>query len=253
MKKVALVLLAVGLLGVVQCAQAAEVSSVNVVGFYKVTVPGKGMALCSLQLDSIDPANQNLLGVLGTNQLFKSNISTAADKVLLWDTGIQKWVQYYQKADGNFALVAGGVVTNPPLFSGSGFFITRQGATDLSVTFTGEALQDPVVTNTIVPGLQPTAYPFSSATGLADMNLGKVGFPSTISTSADKVTVWDTATTNYVQYFLRTSTPVAWHKVAGGAGPFNPTIELGQGFWYSRNTAKPAFEWAETNKYLGNL
>jgi hypothetical protein len=251
MKKVGLIVVAAALLGFVQYAQSQEVTSVNVVGFYKVTVPPQGkFALCAVQFDTIDPVNQNLLGILGTNNLTKNDIRTFADQVYVWNTAQMKWQQYYEKADGLFYNATNTVnPTNPPLFAGDSFFIqTRGGATsNLTVTFAGQVVDSSTITNQIVAGLQPKAYPFSSATGLADMSFAQQGTANDIRTFADNAYVYDSTLGTFVQYYLKANH--LWYK-ANGTGPFYPEIPLGQGFWYE---ARHAFGWAETNKYLQNL
>ena len=80
------------------------------------------------------------------------------------------------------------------------------------------------------------------------MSFTQLGRNSNISTLADKVYLWDAAKGTYVQYYLRTDR--TWWTVNPNTGPYNPTVALGQGFWYQ---AKAGFQWAETNKYLNNL
>jgi hypothetical protein len=256
MKKLGMFVLVAALLGFVQYAQAQEVSSVNVVGFYKVeTAPGGQFTLCALQFDAIDPANANIVGVFGTNNLRKGAVPTSADRVYLWDTGSSTWKQYFQKANGSFYdanVPPWTTPTNPPMVAGQGFFIQSPSSstTTNTITFAGEVVDVATQLTSVVSGFQTLGYPFSSATGLADMTLRAQGTAGTVPSAADRVYVYDPVA-GYVQYWLK-STDRQWRKASEFplGNPQNPAIALGQGFWYQ---AKNGFTWAETNAYLNNL
>lgn len=245
MKKAWLGVLAVALVGILQYAQAQEVRSVNVVGFYKVNIPpAGGMALCALQFNSIDPTNQTLLGIFGTNNLAKSNFPANADKVWLWSVASSTWKSYTQNNAGNF------VPTNAPLMTGDAFFLQSPTfrATTNVVTFAGEVVTDPSIPTTIIPGLQAIGYPFSAGTGLADMSIATNGTGNAFPNNADHVFIYDSQA-GYIDYTLKANK--TWSRITPpAANNVNPPIALGQGFWYK---AKNQFEWVETNKYLQSL
>ena len=266
MKKASLVVLAAALLGFVQYAQAEEVKSVNVVGFYKITVPPQAkMVMAALQFDAIDPANQNLLGIFGTNTLLAGSVPSEADRLYLWDTGSSKWKQYYlMNDDGDFpwqfSLTSGAASpTNPPLKAGQGFFIQSPNIPDPhTVTIAGQVVAVATQKVQVVQNFQLLGYPFSSSTTLKDLSVTTMDPPrgGEVPSESDRVYLYDSAT-GYKQYWLGQSpdlnTPgTNWFLSTdpNGNNPTNPPLALGQGFFYQ---AKSGFEWVETNAYINNL
>jgi hypothetical protein len=260
MNKAMLALLTAALLGSSYVTQA-QVSSVNAVGYYQLTVPTNSQySMVSVQLDPMDPTNATLLGVMGTNNLQKANNPNGADKVYIW-TGL-RWAGYFQKLDGLFYVypnVTGSIPTNPPLLGGTAIFLQGVASliTNRTITISGEVVSD-VTASVSIPGVYASyaflTYPFSCGTTLQGMSLKYQGTKSLNPTANDKLTLFDTATQKYYAYYLR-GNDAGTHRLAWQTNPTNAvdpdwSIPMGQAFWYqARNT----FTWVETNQYLNSL
>jgi len=252
MKRTSVIFLAVALTALAGVAVAQDVYSVNTVGFYKVDIlPAGKMYLAAMQFDQINPADETMLGVFGTNNLRKSNLPTAADRLYLWD-GVA-WHQFFQKTDGQFYdVTAPTIPTNPALHAATAFFLQSPGpsTTTNTITLKGQVIEDTTVLTSVPVGLRTYAYPFSERSALKDMALDEQGTAANLPTAADRLYLYNSASNAYQQCWLKLADRDGYDTAVTGGSPQNPTVALGQAFWYQ---ARNAFSWSETNVYLGNL
>ena len=245
LEKVFVAITAVALL--VMCAGIAqEATSVNVVGFTRVTVPGSGgWVMAAVPFDPSAGVVTDLETVFGTNQLTQHTFPTLADRVYLWN-GVGYDI-FYQRPGGAFYL--GGAASNPPVQAGDAFWIrSPSGDSDKEVVFKGQVVAVATQQLDMVAEFQMIGNPFS-----CDMELTESGFEAsgatanTFPTLADRVYVWNG--TGYDIYFLRTGD--GWRAASAPTTPTNVVIPMGEGFWYRAKNG--GFTWSETNVYLGNL
>ena len=252
MKRILGVLAIVAL--VAMTVQAVEVKSQNVAGVYTKTLPSNGgLIALAVQVDPFDSADATLEGVLGTDQLRAEVGKTqGADKVYMWNgTGYDIfWMK--EIAGVNVWSDAGGA-TNPPVDSGTAFWIRSQNNQDddLGITITGQAVENAEIVTPISAGLQMMAYPFSSGVAVNDTDFITDGASqeSGKTTQSDKIYLWDPVSSGYT--ILKTvDGDNYWQVQGGGGGAATDVIGIGDGIWYE---AQGSYSWGETNAYLSNL
>jgi hypothetical protein len=243
MKRILTAIAILGCMAMMVHAATNEVTSVNVVGYNKVTVPADGgFELMSIQFDAFDPT---LLGVFGTNQLTKSFISGFADVLWLYDpaTGFSK---YYQNTDNQF-YDPDGNATNPPVMAGMGMWIQRAPNQPTSeVVVAGEVVDVATQSVDVVEGFQLLAYPYSSEVELNDLDMANDGATASfISGLAD--VIWLYSDGSFVKYWLQDG--VGWVKLGEGAATTD-VLPMGDAFWYD---ARAGFTWTEEIPYADAL
>lgn len=255
MKKIWLVLLALSCFALM-LVHAAEVSSVNVVGYKKVTLPAGGFMMVAMNFDAFD---QTLYGVLGTNQLIPGGGlgSGSADKVYIWNGTDGYDIYALKNTDWQYHHTSdwGGDPTNPAIEAGSAFWIKSADVSPKDITFMGEVVIASTNTVVIPEGWSMLGYGFSSGIALQDTSFAQTNIVKgggLGSGSADKLYVWN-GSNGYLIYAVK-NTDDKWYSTSDwGGDPVSNVIEMGQGFWFMRQGAAGDLVWVETNKYLGNL
>jgi len=231
-------------------ALAADVMSVNVVAFTKVNVVGNGtFTLLATPFDAIDTADDNLLGVFGTNSLIRNTRATGADQVWLYDSSIPMWNVYWQQPDGLFYDGYTLAPSNAPVGPGVGIIIQSPSvSSDHEIAFMGQVVTVSTQKIDIVSQWNVIGYPFSSAVDIQDTGFAASGAtPSGRPTGADQLWFLK-ADGTFKSYYLNTTGK--WNDGDDLTEATNVVVPLGQGFMYQ---AIAGFQWAETNKYLNNL
>jgi hypothetical protein len=240
-----------GIVGLLLAAGVAlggdTVTSVNVVGYVKVTVPAsRGLAFVGLNFESMatgGDGGMTALELFSTNQLVKNNINANADKIFAWKPGLGGaggYLKLYQKLNGEFWTVGSpSVKTNPVFYSGSGIWIqSGNGAPQHTVTIMGNVPLDPQIDAARASGLNQIANPYPTDWDLNGTNVNWQTTPgvtaNNVSANADKVYIWRGA--DYAKFYLRAS-DYKWHNMTGGSTN-NAIIRVGEGAWY---VAKKAF------------
>jgi hypothetical protein len=235
--------------------QAVEVKSENVAGVVQTTVLAGEQMILGINLDAFDPADQNLLGILG-GQLTQGTTYGygSADQVIMWADGGYKGFamkddQFYSLGDW-----VGGTPTNPAVVPGQGFWLKSAG-TQIDVVLTGQAVESVNTSNLVNEGFQFLAYPFSCKRNIQDTGFvasGAKGGTTYGYGSADQIIFWTGSA--YNGYALKESTG-KWYALADyAAGPeADVEIDLSQGFWYKRVIGEGSFYWSEDNPYDENL
>jgi len=264
MKKSMVALLLSGIIS--GAASAQSVSSANVVGYIQVTSPSSNrFSLISAPFNS---GNENsgltLIDVFGTNQLRQSSLAVRCDKIITWDVGEQRYVQYAQKPDGLFYSTANftGAPTNPVVKRGQALWILAPSATyapvEKSLYISGDVPNDEfydisIVGNSGAPfSFIANPYPVEmSIHSLINTNHGANA--NALAVRADKVRLWDDASQQYVYLALKASTTVPavnnkWLYASSFTATEAPEIMVkpGQGFWYQTTNA---FNWVMERPY----
>ena len=240
------------LMATLAMAQTNEVTSVNVVGYYKMTIAPSGTySLMALNLDAIDPTNQNIYGIFGT-QLRASFSPSACDRILKFNTGSQTYSTYARKSsDGLYHDTANfsGAATNPALLSGQGFWIQSPSTatTNYDVVIMGEVVSVLTQSVNFASGYQLSGYMFSTDVGINNTKLTN-GVASFSPGGADQILLFNGS--GYTSFALKSSDRM-WHLTSNFSGSAATNIiPMGQGFWY---LARTNLTWTETNSYAGNL
>ena len=248
-----------GLCVVASMVMAQSVTSVNVAGIVKVSVPAGGLAIVGINLDSIDPADANLQAVFGG----KLNPGTqfdfsAADKVIMWNGtsydvyGISNDGLFHNAYDLTTWIAA---AVNPTIGPGDAFWLEDAVGDGIDVALTGQAVEDPSPDIPIAAGLQFVCYPLSAKIDIQDTSfsgtagVGKGG--AFDFSAADKIIMWNGA--SYDVYGLKDDN--RWYDafdLTTWIGlEVDVDLDLGVGFWYEHQLT--GFTWTENNPYLANL
>lgn len=237
------------LLGVFCSVSAmAQVFSINAVGYINLVVP-TGFSIIANQLDS---TNNNFSPLLDA-QINAQNGN--------WDT-----LTFYKFANGGYTsltvdslsatppwdpvLGPGGVVvsdpaTNTTLNPGEACFINNNTGAPLTLTFVGSVRQGSLTNGLVTsPG---GGYTMVSSqipqAGRVDLDLGLT------ENDGDYIYIYNNtgtpATTGYYSYFGDSlgGSPSGWDFTTGA--PQNPTVVVGQGFFYINNSGVP-LQWVRS-------
>jgi hypothetical protein len=138
--------------------------------------------------------------------------------------------------------------TNVFLNPQTGFYIIDQKSTSQTeiVVLSGDVVDDPVVTNALLQGMNLVSYPFSSSidlnnTGLTNGRAGKSEL------SSDIVAIWDPTGQVYRRFMLR-SADKKWWTVSASPSVATVSVGAGQAFFYQRTT-NVTFNWVEVKPY----
>lgn len=244
------------LMATLAMAQTNEVTSVNVVGYYKLTIASSGRySMAAINLDSIDPTNQNLMGIFGT-QLRSGALAGLGDRIYLFDPVSDVYNTFQRKtSDGLYHNTANfsGAATNPSLTSGQGFWLrsASSATTNYDVVVMGEVVGVMTQSMDLVPGYQLAGYPFSTDVPVNSTKLGATGKTGPLLGVGDRIYIWNGS--SYVTLGLWTNRMWYTSSAFGGANPpATNVIPMGGGFWY-RSASNGVSTWSETNSYIGNL
>jgi hypothetical protein len=260
MKRLGLTLLTLSMVSGLVLAQSNEVTSVNVVGYTKKSLPPGGRIIVGMPFDNLSNGGTNtLLSLFGTNQLTKAVNYVNADRISIFDPAQTRYQTYAMYIDGVFYKCNNGsewnsnIVANATIIpNGSAFWIVRAGgaATTNDITIMGQVVS--VVTQQvgIVSGYQLVSYPFSSGTFITNLNTTAMTKANNY-VNADRIVTWETD--HYQTYGLYTDGK--WYKCNSGTEWNNSilatrALDIAEGIWF---IGKANFTWSETNKYLGNL
>ena len=230
-------------------AQTAEVFSLNVVGFQKITPVSNAMTFSSMPFDTDDNRVSNV--VMG---LQPGTSVGSADTLFTWDPASQRYVKcWLRTSDSNWHVQATGnpLATNIYLDPGVGFIIVRPSSrtSEPVVVVAGDVVADTAITNTLVEGLNLVSYPYNGDVYLTNMTLRYIGARGTSVGSSDNIKMWDPIAQRFVTYWLRSST-TNWHKqVTGNPIASNVVIRSGECFFYQRLAGRGTLTWVESRPY----
>jgi len=204
-------------------AQDDTVTSVNVVGYYSITIPANGIALLTPVLESFESGTvEDMVG----DQL--PNLSTA----YIWDRIQNTYLTAGKNARGAWS----GAYTNL-ILRGDAVWIKPGGTNETTLTFVGEV---------------PAAYNMAGTTTVANISgADAVGYSypvdrfftnTTLATALPNLStiyMWDKAGQTYVSYGKNA-------RGAWSAGTDVLEIKAGEAFWVSTPTP---LEWEEVAPY----
>lgn len=196
-KKLMTTLALAGLIGGVACAENV-VSSANVVGYNKITIPTNDYALISTSFINENNTVGDLFAELPTGS-----------EILFWDSEAQGYASI-SKTFGGWGTAATNVIER-----GSGVFVKLPaGSESVDLTLTGDVPTDETVTMFTQEGYALLSYPYPS-----DVPFGETAL-ATNSLTGDEISFWDNGWKSYSKTF-------------GGWGDFaTNTLKMGQAFFY---------------------
>ncbi len=255
MKKVLLSVAAVAMM--VTTLIAADVVSVNVVGYTKTELPSQKFIIRSMPFDGLTQDNLTLVDIFGTNQLTQASNYLNCDRIAMYDTASGTYKYFAQWTDGNFYLAGSPdewnsyTVSNPVVKAGTAFWLMGSGLPGTNeLTFLGEVVVASTQELALATGWQMVSYAFSSEMDIQDINTNGLASSGNYL-NADRIVCWEGD--HYQAHALYTDG--VWYH-ANDADEWNLIITstkkfaIGEGFWFVATEPKT---WVEPNKYLNNL
>jgi len=223
MKRMILVVAVLSLVSGLALAQTTEVSSVNVVGYIKVTVPSNGLAFVTVPLETLN-------GSVFTIPSIISNQLPGGSMAYIWDRNSKS---YQIESMGRSGWLPG---TNR-LYRGDGFWLKGVATTsDYTVTVMGEvpdSILEMTTTVNNISSVDAAGYAYPADVLWTNTTLAKG------ANSADMIYIWNSTNQTYSIYSIGRS---GWNT------PADYKIRAGQAFWYRRGGGGPT-NWIETVPY----
>mgnify|MGYP001585536481 CR=1 FL=1 len=227
-------------------AATNEVTSVNIVGYNKIPAPPGIKIFAPMFYIGSNTVSE----VMGTNGTANSS-QTLADNVYLYRNASYVTLWLYDASDGpefDHKWVDGSQVATNIILPGEGFWVRNRAVSTNTYTQIGEAVGEGAVTNTIKPGLQILAYPYSADVAVGSLSCTN-GVANSSQTLADNVYVY-TPGVGYATYWLYDNSdgPAFDHKWVDGSQVATNIISGGQGFWY-RSRSGGNVTWIQNKPY----
>lgn len=225
MKRIALALVGMALLGAPAFAQTNQVLSRNAVGYVKIEVPTNKFAMVGPVFQRIGGGNRSLAELVGTNGIPPSM------QIFYWNPSAQTYaIATFDPEDG-WSPAATNVV--PP---GRGFFLKAPANTNFTYYLMGEV---PDSTNKVIVGtggggfnqfayMYPAARPFSNLTMSAQ------------ATASDQISIWNLVAQTYTTYTFDPED--GWPPAL-----LSRMMQPGEAFFYK--DAGSAINWSEVKPY----
>lgn len=257
MKRLMFIMLAIAMTSMVATA-ATNVVSVNVVGYGKAGLEPGARILRGMPFNNLAGSSNTLLSIFSTNRLAQNDNYALCDRIMLYLTAESRYQAVAQWTDGVFYLCNNleewnlSIPTNTIVEAGTSFWIVRAGGavSTNELTFLGEVVSTATQQVNLVNGYQLVSYAFSSPMDIQSINTNGMAANDNYALS-DRIVTWET---NRYQFHALWTDGV-WY-LANDLDQWNlsipsvRTLDMGEGFWFISQGAKP---WVETNKYLGNL
>ena len=250
MRKVLVIAAVLGLCAVM--AIALEVTSENVAGYYRVTLPPGGK-LIALGVQ-FDPFDATLEGIIDPALLREEEKDvTVGDRVMIWRGA---GYDIFKRSGDHYVNVNSPTVpTNPAMEAGQAIWVKSalDESSPLELPITGQAVENVQIDTPIVQGLQLIAYPFSCDIGVNDTTFSENASREEKDVSiGDRLMLWDPETSGYKILKLGAGAlSNAWVDVNTPTVAATNRLDLGNGFWYRAEFG--GFDWSETNRYVDNL
>ncbi len=248
-------LLAVCLIFTGTFVMAADVPSVNAVGYQTVNVAPK-LNMMSLNWNGIGGTNKiSVQELMDISNLKKGTSPSTADNLILWDKSTQKYTTLYlydwatSYWDGKW--VSGGKIATNMISVGDGMWLKNTSGSDVTIQISGQV---PNGSNTlhVFPGNRKITM-FGSAYS-ADRAVNEMGLTNgvkgTSPSTADNLILWDKSTQKYTTLYLYDWATSYWDGkwVTGGKISTN-VLGMGEGAWYKRFTGSGDLNWYESRPY----
>lgn len=249
MKKLVIFLIASVAVVATSYAATNTVSSANIVGYAKVTIPSNEYVLVAYNFETGNGATY-FEDVFGTNQLISSSRASSCEIVYMWDTVNQQYKQFAQYNGKTYSTVSTnwkGTAINP-VVSGGLFIKAAPNQTNHTIYLSGNVPTSSVSNIGIAGGgsFNLINYPFSTDIAISNLNV-QGATASGRASSADRIYKW--VNNAYKQYALYTDGKwydvTQWHTT-----PTTDTVNLCEGFWYKAVTNTT---WSATNLYYNAI
>ena len=245
-------------------AQAADVTSANIVGTQTITLKGTGSGvsgynMIAINWEAVGGDTINLQDLFSADDLAKMAAGTiaqkmTADRIMVWNAASDSYTTYYLRKQNNGTILGwagfsdNAVAASVPVAKGSAFWFYRQAAADIEVTIKGEVSDDASVSFAIKGNANCSGYNMIGAGFPIDFMLNAAQFAWTTGAAgtiaqkmtADRIMVWDATSDSYTTYYLRkqnNGTILGWAGFSDNAVDANAKIPAGGAAWYYRQTA----------------
>lgn len=244
MKRSLLTVVVMGL--VVGAALAAEVRSVNAVGYMQLDVPAGKKVIAAVNFLEEGTGDCMLLADLIGDQLTGGNSFLNGDNIVVWDNEGKAYTTYFKFIDGTWRNKDTFALATNEVCNGDAFWIVNRQAVSQGVTFDGEVVDLDGGTNVMDLFVGPNliGYPFSAEVDVADTALGASAVKGNSFLNADNIVVWDPVSGSYTTYFYFIDD--TWRNKDTFALLTGP-IPYATGVWYIRRTSQG--EWREPQPY----
>lgn len=257
MKKMLVASAALALVGM--AAQAAEVTSSNVVGYSKLTVNAGTYSMLGVQFEAVGGGSMKI------NDLFAEPAEGAyvggvgmgdSDQLQVWDPSTSGYKQYFF---GDWAGEFGAEYDNlwywesddvnpteDTLAPGAAVWFISRGVADAEVAVSGQVVATDTDVTISAGTYTMVANPFPVPLSLADVTVGgtvdwiNAGFTGGVGMGdSDQVQVWDPSTSGYKQYFygdwngeFGTEYDQQWYWESDDVNPTTDVIPVGGAMWF---------------------
>ena len=221
----------------------STVYSVNVVGYYNVTVPSKGYAFVANQLTGA--SGDNSINTAFANGFTSDSNAINNSQMYFWNGAGFTVYQYWTAADSGYPtsgwLDLGGNQVNPSVNQGTGAVIYNPTSSAITNTYVGQVVQGSV-TNSLTQGfaLYSVVPPVA-----ADFNT--VGFPGDSDNNGntyDTMYKWNgSGYTAYVYYNVTDGGTAGWFDLGGNLVSVTPKV--GESF-FIRHTKPSVTKWVSS-------
>jgi len=209
--------------GIASSMAQSTVYSVNVVGYYNVTVPSKGYAFVANQLTGASGDNTINTGFANGFVSDPNGVNNTA--MYFWNGSGFTTYQYYSAADSGSTAGWYDLLGNPVTKSvnqGFGAVIYNPGNSAITNTFVGQVVQGSV-TNTVSQG-----FNLYSIVPPVSVDFNTVGFPANsdgAGTSFDTMYKWNgSAYTTYSYYNAADAGVAGWYDLIGNPVAITPKV-----------------------------
>lgn len=211
-------------------------------GFIRLEVPAQGSLMASLPFDPFDGS----LDTMFINQLQGAAEESSADRVLVWDAGLQAYLSAFKadltgdpSLDGRwFESGTNWTPASVVLEAGMGLWMENRHAAQ--PIFLCGGLWMPTLSTSFDPGLHAFGQPFPVAVPLAQAGFAEQGATgASASPSADHLICPLTQADSWL--FREENHPLDNQWLTGG-DVSETVIQPGRGYWYSR-AGSNAFTW----------
>ena len=226
-------------------AQSGAVYSLNVVGFQKVTVEPSALTMPGIPFD---PASAELNDLIG-DQLTAAKNEAGADNIYVWDAVAQEYKKYFLRStigDKWVSYTDPNVATTDAFLNvENGFWINASAVVTQELVLVGDVVNDAVVTNNIVAGLNMISYPFSTPMSINEIGLTG-GTAAKNEAGADNIYVWDADSQQYIEFFFRSTVGNKWVAYTDPNTVASNVIDPAAGMWYN---SIGSFTWEAVRPY----
>jgi len=222
-------------------AQAAEVNSVNMVGFAKVNL-GQGLNIIGAPFLTVGDTAIHINDLFDTSEFTAGMAPNDSDVITVWSgTGYDT---YFLSAfappswsETAWVNISGTAQVDITLQPGNAVWLNRQAAA-ADITFKGEVMAAASTDIALSTGLNMISYPYSVDGKLADFDISSAT-AGMAPNDSDVVTVWTGS--GYDTYFLSAFAPPSWSETAwvniSGTAQVDVDLPIGKGVWYNAQAA----------------